>query len=120
MFWIALAGPASNLLLAAVSALALWVVSRQMIMSPYFSATREFFSTFIYLNLFLAVFNILPLHPLDGGKVLARFLPAQVNQKLEQNEHISSLILLALVLFGAMHFLVIPVKVLYGLLTFWM
>jgi Zn-dependent protease len=119
MFWIALAGPVSNLFLAAVSAVVLWLVSKFLVTSVYFSPTREFFNTFIYLNLFLAVFNALPLHPLDGGKILARFLPRELNYKLEQHEHISSLILLALILLGATQFLVIPVKMLYGLLTFW-
>lgn len=120
MFWIALAGPASNLLLAILSSFLIWVASKLLIATPYYSATREFFTTFIYLNLFLAVFNALPLHPLDGGKILARFLPARINYKLEQNEHISSLILLFLMLMGVVHFLVIPVKMLYGVLTFWM
>lgn len=120
MFWIALAGPLSNLLLAALSAVGLWAISKTLITSIYYSPTREFLSTFIYLNLFLAVFNALPLHPLDGGKILARFLPASLNNKLEENQHVSSLILLFLFLMGAVHFLVIPVKMLYGLLTFWM
>ncbi len=119
MFWIALAGPASNLLLAAISAVLLFLATRMLITSAYFSATRELLSTFIYLNLFLAVFNALPLHPLDGGKILARFLPAHINYKLEENQHISGIVLLLLILLGATHFLVFPVKMLYGLLTFW-
>ncbi len=49
-------------------------------------------------NLFLAIFNILPLHPLDGGKVLARFLPPSINYKLEQNEQLTSMLLLVLII----------------------
>jgi Zn-dependent protease len=119
MFWIALAGPASNLLLATVSAVLLFLSAKFLVTTPYFSALREFITTFIYINLFLAVFNAIPLHPLDGGKILARFLPPSVNDKLEQNEHISGLILLGLILLGFTAVLVIPVKMLYGLLTFW-
>jgi Zn-dependent protease len=119
MFWIALAGPASNLLLAGLTALLLGLISHTLIVTSYYGAVREFFTTFIYLNLFLAVFNALPLHPLDGGKILARFLPAHINYKLEQHEHISSMLLLVLMVMGVLKFLVIPVQMLFGLLTFW-
>jgi hypothetical protein len=44
-----------------------------------------------------------------AGKVLARFLPAQWNYKLEQNEHITSMILMGLVLTGALRVLSVPV-----------
>ncbi|HWU44984.1 MAG TPA: site-2 protease family protein, partial [Bdellovibrio sp.] len=69
----------------------------------------EILKVFIVTNLFLAFFNMIPLHPLDGGKILARFLPAQLNYKLEQNEHITSMILMALVLTNMLRFLAIPV-----------
>jgi Zn-dependent protease len=79
-------------------------------------AVFQMLSMFITINLFLAIFNFLPLHPLDGGKVLARFLPAHVNIKLEQNEHITSLVLLVLVMSGALRVLVIPVEFLHNLM----
>ncbi len=58
-------------------------------------------------------------HPLDGGKVLARFLPASWNYKLEQYEAILSNVLLFLMLLGAFQFLQIPVRWGYVLLKTW-
>jgi Zn-dependent protease len=116
MFWIALAGPASNLLLAFLTAVIIFIMGQTIMSTPYYRPTLDFLEGFISINLFLAVFNALPLHPLDGGKILARFLPRSANYWLEQREHISSMVLLALFLFGATSFLIIPVRFLHGLL----
>lgn len=109
MFWIALAGPASNVLLAVVSAIFLGVAIRFQFLGSFEAPVIKLMQMFILTNLFLAIFNILPLHPLDGGKVLARFLPASLNYKLEQHEQTTSWILMILVLTGALQILRIPV-----------
>jgi Zn-dependent protease len=116
MFWIALAGPASNVLLAVLGTGFLLVSLKYQLLGSFESSVIELMKMFILTNLFLAIFNILPIHPLDGGKVLARFLPASLNYKLEQNEQISSMILLVLVMSGALGILRIPVIACYNLL----
>ncbi|MGZ3772073.1 MAG: site-2 protease family protein [Pseudobdellovibrionaceae bacterium] len=109
MFWIALAGPLSNLFLAMVGAILIAVVAKFFLTASFVTGLIEILKTFVVTNLFLAFFNLIPLHPLDGGKVIARFLPAHINYKLEQNEHIMSMILMGLVLTGALRVLAIPV-----------
>jgi Zn-dependent protease len=109
MFWIALAGPMSNLLLAGIGALLVALVAKYFLATAYAGGMIEILKTFIVTNLFLAFFNMIPLNPLDGGKILARFLPAQLNYKLEQYEHMTSMLLMVLVLTGFLRFLTVPV-----------
>jgi Zn-dependent protease len=116
MFWIALAGPASNLLLAIVAAAAIWASQHFLAGFGWTRQLGSILAIFIQINLFLAVFNAIPLHPLDGGKIIARFLPHEINNKLEQHEQLTSMILLALIMFGALRFLVIPVQMMYATL----
>ena len=111
MFWVAFAGPLSNIFLAVAGAVALSFLYFFQI-SQLISLNKNFISMaemFIYLNILLAVFNLIPLHPLDGGKVIARFLPVSWNLFLEENQKYSFVILILLLLLGAFHYLAMPI-----------
>lgn len=69
---ISLAGPASNLVLAAI---ATGVGNFAIRNHLYPEVSFELFTNLIGLNLVLAIFNLLPIHPLDGGKILVGILP---------------------------------------------
>jgi Zn-dependent protease len=119
MFWIALAGPASNVLMAVVAAGVLGLIMRYVPALGSSVAIAKILDYFILINLFLAIFNLLPIHPLDGGKVLARFLPLRWNYWLEQNEGTMSIVLMVLVFSGALAMLRIPVLYMHSLLVSW-
>lgn len=77
--WVAIAGPLSNLLLALVFGLAV------RFFPP--GALTVLFSVIVYANVLLAVFNLVPIPPLDGSKVLYALLPdsmAHIKMMLER------------------------------------
>lgn len=94
----ALAGPASNFLLAALLLLGSKVI---YLYAPY-SAGMEIFFNFLVdtsvLSVGLGLFNLLPIPPLDGSKVLAALLPDQLYFRLMRYERFGMLLLLLLAL----------------------
>ena len=112
MFWIAAAGPLSNILLAVIGGAVLHLMiwsSAEVLSTNFYAPILQMLIFFIKINVVLAIFNLLPMHPLDGGKILARFLPYNVNQFLEEKQAITSVILLALVVTGGLAFISAPV-----------
>ena len=107
---VAAAGPASNLVLAIVAAvvLAALPVSPVVIGEPNVSApVAAFLSLAVRLNILLAVFNMLPIPPLDGGNVLSGLLPRRFATVLDQVRPYGFLLLYALLFTDGFYYLVV-------------
>lgn len=83
---VAAAGPASNLLLAVVAALLLKLIPISPVAHGETNITVPIASMLgraLYLNVFLCVFNLIPIPPLDGGNVIGGLLPAQLGRRFD-------------------------------------
>lgn len=99
-----LAGPSANLVLAVIAALLLNVLNTifmALAMSNVVTVTLLYFFLILYgSNVMLAIFNLLPVPPLDGFKIFGAILPDRLYNRVLQYERYIGLVFLALVLFG--------------------
>lgn len=103
MAWVAAAGPVSNLCMALLGGAFLLVYLKIVGYGWLFGASYNltlfcglFFIYFIQINIVLMVFNLIPLPPLDGSRIVSVFLPAQARYRYNSIERYGTVILLAL------------------------
>ena len=116
MLWVALAGPASNLLLAMAFALLAKAMRLVATFLPY-STTAEaillpvnaMLIAGVWINLVLCVINLMPIPPLDGGRIVTGLLPDRLAVVYLQLERYGFIILLALALSGVLGKVVLPI-----------
>ncbi|PCH99953.1 MAG: site-2 protease family protein [Zetaproteobacteria bacterium] len=114
MILVALAGPLTNLALAIASALLLWVAFHMPESMRWFAEPLAMMcQASILINVVLFVFNLLPIPPLDGGRVAVGLLPKHLAYQLERIEPYGFFIIIGLLVMGVFQTVLGPI--IYGI-----
>jgi len=105
MMWVSLAGPASNLLLAVIASIPfqLGLVSAyeaQFSSGSIVPSLEKLLYEFVFINLLLFLFNLIPIAPLDGEKIFTYFLPANMARVFDTIRPYGPMILMVLIFLG--------------------
>ncbi len=112
---VSLAGPVSNIIMAILLTLLFGLFLR--FTGNNNSVVQQLFVSSISINLVLAVFNLFPIPPLDGSKIVMSLFPSRFEQTFHELERYSFIILIALLFFGVISRILFPiVNVLFNML----
>ena len=113
---VSLAGIAVNMIIAITVAFIIWILSAYKFFTPENTQTGitapiwTLLVSTVVLNVGLAIFNLLPLPPLDGGMALRSFLPKSFEPVYELIETYGFLILIVLMYMGILSLIIVPVR----------
>lgn len=116
MIWVAAAGPITNFTLACISAFLMRILVRVVSGLPEGASLTAVLDPVtlmlafsVYINLLLGIFNLIPVPPLDGGRVAVGLLPIRLAYTLARVEPFGMIIIIALVFFtNAFGYIIAP------------
>ncbi|HJJ07558.1 MAG TPA: site-2 protease family protein [Clostridiaceae bacterium] len=110
---VAFAGPLMNFILALVFSFLLGIVYKFNLLNNIASSYAELIIIFliqvIFMNIGLGVFNLIPVPPLDGSKVLRHFLPANARQWFDKNQRIFYYVFIVMWISGLASSITMPI-----------
>lgn len=125
--WIAAAGPASNVLMALIFAGLCWaeylILSRRYFEFHFLTSQGNIplaiyvylvFNMGVLINLILAVFNLIPIYPLDGGNILRGVISESMVEAFDKYGRYGMIFIFILFLTGVFKFIAIPIDYLMG------
>jgi len=111
LFWVSVAGIIANFIMAALCALSFAALIRFMPEDFFLTRPLILMAQFgVGVNFAIALFNLLPIPPLDGSKVIESFLSYEATRKMQALERYSFFILIALLWSGALSVLQGPIQ----------
>ena len=103
IFWVSFAGPLSNLILGTLSALLLAILATKVSSEwGYYSIFIRMLRYSVFINFLLAFFNLIPLPPLDGSKMVSSFLKGEALRKYEDFARFTPMIFLGIMFLSFM------------------
>ncbi len=113
MAWVAFAGPGANLVMALMWLIMGIMLQAMNVYEPFFIKMAQ---AGVWFNLLIFAFNLFPLPPLDGGRIMTSILPNRMAYKFSQIEPYGFFIVLGLAVFGLLHYWIIPVQAIASVL----
>jgi Zn-dependent protease len=106
MAWVALAGPAANLIMALMWMVVFYSLDAAAVDDEYFFLVAK---AGVFINLVLFAFNLFPLPPLDGGRIMTSILPMHYAIKFARIEPYGFFIVLGMMMLNLLHYWMVPV-----------
>jgi Zn-dependent protease len=113
MILVSFAGPCSNIIMALVAAIVITLLAKLGVLSGWAAAILRL--TYSY-NIILAIFNLIPIPPLDGSKILSSLLPGRMAYQYESIGQYGPFILIGLVYLGVIGAITYPLELILSFL----